>query len=63
MKLDLNNKKIPAVTKVAACNKAETGVGASIEPGNHVCSGNCADLAQAPPNNNNAIIVIAFSFI
>ena len=36
---------------------------ASILPGNQVCKGNCADLAMAPPNNNNDIIVIAFSFI
>ena len=31
----LNNKYNPAVTRVAACNKADTGVGASILPGNH----------------------------
>jgi len=34
---DLNSRYIPAVTKVAACNKAETGVGASIDPGNQLC--------------------------
>ena len=32
-----NNKKTPAVTIVAACIKAETGVGPSIASGNHVC--------------------------
>ena len=30
-------KKTPAVTIVAACNKADTGVGPSIASGNHIC--------------------------
>ena len=33
---------------MAACIKAETGVGPSIASGNHTCSGNCADLPIAP---------------
>jgi len=33
---DLITKKTPAVTIVAACNKALTGVGPSIASGNHV---------------------------
>ena len=33
---DLRSIYIPAVTKVAACSKALTGVGASIEPGNQL---------------------------
>jgi len=33
-------KKIPAVTIVAACNKAETGVGPSIADNNQVCKPN-----------------------
>ena len=59
----LNNKYIPAVTRVAACNNALTGVGASILPGNHECNGILALLAKAPPNNNKDIIVIAVSFM
>ena len=35
----------------------------SIDPGNQLCNGICADLAIAPLNNNNPIIVIAVSFI
>ena len=34
------SKNTPAVTMVAACIKAETGVGPSIASGNHVCSPN-----------------------
>ena len=37
---DLTNKYNPAVTNVAACNKALTYVGASIEPGNQLCKPN-----------------------
>jgi len=33
-------KKIPAVTSVAACIKAETGVGPSMASGNQVCNPN-----------------------
>ena len=58
----LSSRYNPAVTKVAACNNAETGVGASIDPGNQLCKGICADFAEAPTNNNKAIIVIAVSF-
>ena len=35
---------------VAACIKAETGVGPSIASGNQMCSGNMADF-PAPPIN------------
>jgi len=31
-------KKTPAVTIVAACNNADTGVGPSIASGNQVCN-------------------------
>jgi hypothetical protein len=41
--------KIPAVTIVAACINAETGVGA-IASGNQVYNGICADFPQAPMN-------------
>ena len=44
-------KKTPAVTIVAACIKAETGVGPSIASGNHVCNPICADFPMAPINN------------
>jgi len=43
-------KKIPAVTRVAACINAETGVGPSIASGNHVCKPSCADLPILPIN-------------
>ena len=33
-------KNTPAVTMVAACIKADTGVGPSIASGNHVCNPN-----------------------
>ncbi len=38
----------PAVTIVAAWIRADTGVGPSMASGSHVCSGSCADLANAP---------------
>ena len=60
---DLTNKYNPAVTSVAAWIKADTGVGPSILPGNQECKGIWLDLAIAPVNNNNPIIVIAVSFI
>jgi len=41
-------KKTPAVTIVAACIKADTGVGPSIASGNQVCKPICADLPTAP---------------
>jgi len=34
------SKYTPAVTIVAACSKAETGVGPSMASGNHVCRPN-----------------------
>jgi len=43
-------KKTPAVTIVAACIKADTGVGPSIASGSHICKPNCADLPIAPTN-------------
>jgi len=45
----------PAVTIVAAWINADTGVGPAIASGSHTCSGNCADLPQAPINKPNAI--------
>jgi hypothetical protein len=41
-------KNTPAVTMVAACIRADTGVGPSIASGNQVCSPSCADLPIAP---------------
>src|SRR6202046_2081854 len=41
----------PAVTIVAAWISELTGVGASIASGSHVCSGICADLANAPTSS------------
>ena len=49
------NKKTPAVTIVAACIKAETGVGPSIASGSHVCKPICADLPITPINKNMQI--------
>jgi hypothetical protein len=40
-------KNTPAVTMVAACIKAETGVGPSIASGNHIWKPNWADLPEA----------------
>jgi hypothetical protein len=54
--LHLKIKNTPAVTIVAACNNALTGVGPSIASGNQVCIPNCADLPTAPIKNKNAII-------
>ena len=51
-------KKTPAVTNVAACNKAETGVGASIASGNQVCKPIWADLPTTPKNRNKEIMSI-----
>jgi len=47
---NLNIRNIPAVTIVAECNKAETGVGPSIASGNQECKPSCADL---PTQANN----------
>jgi len=49
------------VTIVAACKRAETGVGPSIASGNHMCKPNCDDFAIAPINkdkDNKSIILI-----
>ena len=46
----LKVKYTPAATIVAACIRAETGVGPSIASGNHTCNGNCDDLPIAPRN-------------
>jgi len=51
----LINKKTPAVTIVAACNKADTGVGPSIASGNQVSNPIWADLPIAPINKKKAI--------
>jgi len=51
-------KKTPAVTIVAACINAETGVGPSIASGNQVCNPNCADFPIAPINKKKQIIEI-----
>ena len=51
----LTTKKTPAVTIVAACIHAETGVGPSIASGNHVCKKSCADFPIAPTNKNKQI--------
>jgi hypothetical protein len=53
--------KTPAVTIVAACINAETGVGPSIASGNHVCKPICADLPIAPIKINVQIKVSAFT--
>jgi hypothetical protein len=49
-------KKTPAVTIVAACNKALTGVGPSIASGNQVWNPICADLPIAAINKKKPII-------
>tara|TARA_Y100001954_G_C15469738_1_gene435009 strand:- start:251 stop:496 length:246 start_codon:yes stop_codon:yes gene_type:complete len=51
-------KTTPEITKVAACIKAETGVGPSIASGNQMCKPNCADLPKTPQKNKNVITVI-----
>src|SRR6201992_1354124 len=57
----LINKYTPAVTIVAACINADTGVGPSIAKGNHTCNPNCELFAIAPINIQIPIIVIIFS--
>lgn len=49
-------KKTPAVTKVAAWIKAETGVGPSIASGSQVCNPNWADFPAEPRKKNTQII-------
>jgi len=58
---DLINKYTPAVTIVAACIKADTGVGPSIACGNQICKPTCELLAVAPINKQIPIIVIIVS--
>ena len=48
---------------VAACIKAETGVGPSMASGSHVCKNIWADLPIAPINNKKQIKFIEFSSI
>jgi hypothetical protein len=48
-------RKTPAVTRVAACIRAETGVAPSIASGNHVCNPICADLPIEPINKQKHI--------
>lgn len=48
-------KKTPAVTSVAACISADTGVGPSIASGNQMCRPICADLPTAPKNSKKVI--------
>ena len=59
----LINKYTPAVTIVAACIKAETGVGPSIAIGNQTCNPTCELLAIAPINKQMPTTVITFSLI
>ena len=45
-------KNTPAVTRVAAWIKAETGVGAAIAFGSHTCNPICALFPTAPTNSS-----------
>jgi hypothetical protein len=56
-------KKTPAVTIVAACIKAETGVGPSMASGSHVCNKICADLPIDPINRKKHDIYKIFIVI
>ena len=51
-------KKTPAVTIVAACINAETGVGPSIASGNQICKPIWADLPTAPNNKKKSNIIL-----
>jgi hypothetical protein len=53
-------RNTPAVTVVAACNNAETGVGPSIASGNHVCKPIWADFPKAPINIKKGIKSITY---
>lgn len=55
MGVDLNKTKTPAVTRVAACNRGETGVGGDIAKSNKVCSPSWAVLAEGA--NKKQIII------
>ena len=59
LELNLINKKTPAVTIVAACNKAETGVGPAMASPNQQCKKIWADLAIAAriKKNKNKLII------
>jgi hypothetical protein len=59
----LISKYTPAVTIVAACIKADTGVGPSIAKGNQTCKPNWELFAMAPINKHIPIIVIKFLLI
>jgi hypothetical protein len=50
-------KKTPAVTRVAAWIKADTGVGPSMASGNQICKPSCADLPRAPQKRKKVITV------
>ena len=45
---------MPAVTIVAACISADTGVGPAMASGSQMCSGNWADLPIAPKKRSRA---------
>ena len=47
------------MTIVAAWISADTGVGPAIASPNQLCSGNCADLPQAPSSSSRPIAVSA----
>ena len=49
------SRNTPALTIVALCRKAETGVGADIAPGSQKWNGTCADLVNAPSRNSARI--------
>ena len=51
---NLQTRKTPAVTIVAACIRADTGVGPSMASGSQVCNPSWADLPIAPINNKIA---------
>ena len=48
-------RNTPAVTIVAACIKADTGVGPSIASGSHICNPICADFPTTPIIRNIVI--------
>jgi hypothetical protein len=60
---DRSSRYTPAVTRVAAWIRADTGVGPSIASGNHVCSPSCADLPIAASRNSSPISVSADSLM
>ena len=60
---NLHTIKTPAVTIVAACINAETGVGPSIASGNHVCKKSWADLPIAPIKSKKHDNSITFNLL